>query len=158
VIFIYNSQFKSTTHDTIDSFESTLGNKTGWIFIGYIDEKKSKYIKGPFAEVLFRTQDSKQNNLLPGKGDIFLITKPREIVIARFKEKGNEHVLSPPAQIHSVLDEGDYTGTTINLDELVQVEDINLHNSQDQPYAVWCRIRACDKFTPQCNQALERLP
>jgi hypothetical protein len=125
---------------------------SGWIFLGYFDRQASAYIEGPLARVVLHDSPD-EPSLLPARGDVLRIIKPRDLIIADFKTQGLVDQLTPPALIHAKLTDADETGLILRRDQLVLVRDISITQLPGRTPAVWCRVTICDSETQQCLKA-----
>jgi hypothetical protein len=137
--------------DASSHFGPELSFQTGWVFLGFTSADGTKYIKGPFLENTYSPSGA-GTVTYPMKGDILRVTRPRNIIIARFKERGLEHRLTPPGLISGWLTDTDETGVLVPEGKLLQVEDcaVTKYPGPEMLPAVWCRITTCSVSVPQC--------
>jgi hypothetical protein len=155
--------YLSDTIDTQDEkvqrhLDLNIPFDTGWIFVGYYHEEKRVFTKGPFAVSAFSPTES-ASVAETVKGDVLRVTRPRNIIIARFKHDGLKHRFTPPGLVSGTLTDADYTGVKIPVSKLVQVEDCTStsYTGPTMLPALWCRVSACTLDIPQCFSAFKQL-
>jgi hypothetical protein len=91
---------------------------------------------------------------IPTLGDVLRVSKVRRLIIAGFRTNGLANQMVFPPLIADPLTPTDETGVEFDVGSLIIVRDVQLGAYPDRPAAVWCRVAACEKGIPQCDQAL----
>lgn len=139
------------------SFRKPLSFNTGWIFAGYFDAEKEIYIDGPFASVAYRPGAGKRGAIVPKVGDVLLVNKERQAIIANFKVTKLRNQMQSPPLVHDPLTDDDVTGETLPKGALVIVRDVEVSGYPGRPASIWCRIAVCDKDNDGCMKAYVEL-
>jgi hypothetical protein len=149
------SRQSTNSEPTTNYFANPLPFNTGWIFVGYHDKEKEKYVEGPMVRIIHRPTGSISD--VPKIGDVLQIDKTRKVIIANYKTSGIQYQMESPALVNAQLTDNDDTGIVLSPNTLVIVRDVEISGYYDRPVSIWCRIAACDVGSVQCQEALNRL-
>jgi hypothetical protein len=117
--------------------------------------RSGNYIREQEELIRYRACISDEGDCaIPATGDVLRVSKMRRLIIAEFRSKGLANQLLSPPQISDPLTPGDETGVELDVGALIIVRDVKLGAYSNRPASVWCRIAACEKGIPQCDQAL----
>ncbi len=95
--------------------------------------------------------------MVPFIGDVLLIKKPRDVIIAKFRTQGFKYQLISPPLVNEVLAAEDITGVKLPENSMVLVRDIEISASKAKRASIWCRVIECDSNSEPCINAKKRI-
>lgn len=115
----------------------SIPGDSGWLLLGDLDPAGTRYIRGPFYEIVKSSYPGR--SLTPQKGELLRLLAERNVIIAGYKGTGFARQLVPPWQLN-VLSDADYTGVKLPKGAIVEVRDVGLGSFPGQPIVVWVRV------------------